>query len=177
MFKVIGYQIPPNAVNSPDRKQIACSKLNIASPPFVLAFNPINYTSFAGTSNKKEASYSRQDFDRNSYLGNILDSLSGADIRVLVKYLEERSQMVGLQYNSRINILTLFKHYQVKFSKAFPSPKTHSYFMFMDSLSYHDKLLDAFETRYIPSCIHDNQQTINMIVLGLGTRFRKELIM
>ena len=78
---------------------------------------------------------------------SILENLNGSDIRVLVKYLEERSQMVGLQYNSCINILTLFNHYQVKFSKAFPSPKTHSYFMFMDSLSYHDKLLDAFETR------------------------------
>lgn len=129
MFKIIGYQIPPNAVNSPDRKQIACSKLNIASPPFVLAFNPINYTSFAGTSNKKEASYSRQDFDRNSYLGNILDSLSGADIRVLVKYIEERMQCD-------------------RFTRAFPTSKTQKYFKFFDYLSYNDKLLDAFETRF-----------------------------
>ena len=129
MFKIIGYQIPPNAVNSPDRKRIACAKLNIPIPPFGLAFNPINYTTFAGTSNKKEASYNRKDFDRNSYLDNILDNLSGADIRVLVKYLEERMQCE-------------------RFSRAFPTADSHEYFKFFDYLSYNDKLLDAFETRF-----------------------------
>ena len=37
----------------------------------------------------------------------------------------------------------------MKFSRVFPTPKTHDYFMFMDSLGYHDKLLDAFETRLV----------------------------
>ena len=130
MFRIIGYQIPPNAVNSPDRKKIACSKLNIPNPPFVnFCFNPINFTTFAGTSNKKEASYNRNDFNRDSYLDTILDNLTGADIRVLVKYIEERMQCE-------------------RFTRAFPNCQTHEYFKFFDFLSYNDKLLDAFETRF-----------------------------
>ena len=66
----------------------------------------------------------------------------------------------------------MFNHYQVKFSKAFPSPKTHSYFMFMDSLSYHDKLLDAFETRYIPSCLHDHM-IINNYCFRFGDKIQE----
>ena len=77
----------------------------------------------------KEASYKRHNFDRSLYLENILDNLTGADIRVLVKYIEERMQCE-------------------RFTRAFPSSRTHEYFKFFDYLSYNDKLLDAFETRF-----------------------------
>ena len=60
---------------------------------------------------------------------NILDNLTGADIRVLVKYIEERMQCE-------------------RFTRAFPSSRTHEYFKFFDYLSYNDQLLDAFETRF-----------------------------
>jgi len=129
MFRIVGYHIPPNAVSSPDRKSIASGKLNIARPPpFHLSFNPMQYSTM-GTSNMKEGSYDRNNFDRSTYLSTILDSLNGSDIRCLVKYLEERSQTY-------------------KFCPVFPNRNTHKYFQFMDYLSYHDKLLDAFEDRF-----------------------------
>ena len=77
----------------------------------------------------KEGSYDRNNFDRSSYLSTILEGLNGSDIRCLVKYLEERSQTS-------------------KFCPVFPNRNTHKYFQFMDYLSYHDKLLDAFEEKF-----------------------------
>ena len=79
------------------RKLIACSKLNLPPPPpFVLSFNPMQYSTI-GTSNLKEASYSSAELGRGSYLSSILDTLTGADIRVLVKFLEEASQATDIQ--------------------------------------------------------------------------------
>ena len=53
-----------------------------------------------GTSNLKEASYSSAELGRGSYLSSILDTLTGADIRVLVKFLEEASQATDIQPSS-----------------------------------------------------------------------------
>ena len=85
--------------------------------------------STVGKSNLKEGSYDKNDFSRSSYLNKILDNLNGSDIRTLVKYIEEKSQMK-------------------KFSIAFPTQKSHEYFQYMDYVSYNDKLLDAFEERF-----------------------------
>ena len=50
------------------RKNIACEKLNITNPPsYGLSFNPMHYCT-VGTTNQKEASYDRNNFDRESYL-------------------------------------------------------------------------------------------------------------
>ena len=50
------------------RKNIVCEKLNIISPPsYGLSFNPMHYCT-VGTTNQKEASYDRNNFDRGSYL-------------------------------------------------------------------------------------------------------------
>ena len=111
------------------RKEIVSSKLNIPRmPSYGFSFNPMQYST-VGKSNLKEGSYDRNDFSRNSYLHKILDNLNGSDIRTLVKYIEEKSQLR-------------------KFSIAFPTQKSHEYFQFMDYLSYNDKLLDAFEERF-----------------------------
>ena len=86
------------------RKLIACSKLNLPPPPpFVLSFNPMQYSTI-GTSNLKEASYSSAELGRGSYLSSILDTLTGADIRVLVKFLEEASQATENQPSSSLLI-------------------------------------------------------------------------
>ena len=119
MFRIIGYHIPPNAVSSPDRweqisvkiindsifrKLIICDKLNIPyPPPLLLSFNPIQYTTI-GSNNVKEASYDRNNMSRESYINTILDNINSADVRTLVKYLEEKSQCV-------------------KFCKAFPNKR------------------------------------------------------
>ena len=55
------------------RKNIACKKLNITSPPsYGLSFNPMHYCT-VGTTNQKEASYDRNNFDRGSYLNRCED--------------------------------------------------------------------------------------------------------
>ena len=111
------------------RKLTICDKLNIPyPPPLLLSFNPVQYTSI-GNNNLKEASFDKTDKSRESYLDSILENINSADVRTLIKYLEEKSQLG-------------------KFTKAFPTKRTHQYFQFMDYLSYNDKLLDAFEERF-----------------------------
>ena len=66
---------------------------------------------------------------RSAYLSSILDSLTSGDVRVLIKTLEEFSQLN-------------------KFSRVFPNAKSSEYFKFFDTVPYYDKLLDAFEERF-----------------------------
>ena len=65
----------------------------------------------------------------NCYLNQILEDLTSSDVRVLVKGAEEASQT---------------KH----FARIFPRKGSYKYFQYFDSLSYYDKLLDAFEEKF-----------------------------
>ena len=132
------------------RKLIACSKLNLPPPPpFVLSFNPMQYSTI-GTSNLKEASYSSAELGRGSYLSSILDTLTGADIRVLVKFLEEASQATENQPSPSCSFVQMFTSnvQAVKFKRVFPTVSSHKYFKFMEQLCYNDKLMDAFEHKF-----------------------------
>ena len=57
------------------------------------------------------------------------EDLTPGDLRQLIKSEEERNQT------------KLFR-------RLVPSEKSHKYLMYMERLSYYDKLLDAFESKY-----------------------------
>ena len=82
-----------------------------------------------GQSLRKQKKFKRTDFNRAAYLEEILEELTSSDVRVLVKGAEEASQA---------------RH----FSRVFPRNGSHKYFTYFDSLSYYDKLLDAYEEKF-----------------------------
>ena len=89
---------------------------------------------------KKQKLYPRNCFQRDKYIDTILNDLTASDVKILVKHMEENSQTK-------------------KFSRVFPTAKTHEYFQFFDYLPYYDKLLDAFEERFC----HDTASAIAYI--------------
>ena len=147
MFKIVGYHIPLDTLSNLERKNAACSKLNIPnvsskltivwpSPKnsskgqYQIGYSPELYSmALDGQSLRKQKNFKRTDFNRAAYLEEILEDLTSSDVRVLVKGAEEASQA---------------RH----FSKVFPRKSSHKYFQFFDSLSYYDKLLDAFEEKF-----------------------------
>jgi len=131
MFKIVGYHIPPAAVATPDKRRITCSKLNFPDESlklyYQIGFNQALYSTVMDDAGiKKQNLYPKHVFGRDTYLDKILQKLTGNDVKVLIKHLEE---------NSQAN----------KFSKIFPTSTTHEYFQYFDYLPYYDKLLDAFE--------------------------------
>jgi len=132
MFKIVGYHIPLDTLSNLDRKNAACSKLNIpnVSSQYQIGYSPELYSmALDGQSLRKQKNFKRKDFNRAAYLEQILEDLTSSDVRVLVKGAEEASQA---------------RH----FSRVFPKKGSHKYFQYFDSLSYYDKLLDAFEEKF-----------------------------
>jgi len=132
MFKIVGYHIPLDSLSNLERKNAACSKLNIpnVSSQFQIGYSPELYSmALDGQSLRKQKCFKRTDFNREFYLDQILEDLTSSDVRVLVKGAEEASQT---------------KH----FARIFPRKGSYKYFQYFDSLSYYDKLLDAFEEKF-----------------------------
>jgi len=132
MFKIVGYHIPLDTLSNLDRKNAACAKLNIPnmSSQYQIGYSPELYsTALDGQSLRKQKKFKRTDFNRVAYLEEILEELTSSDVRVLVKGAEEASQA---------------RH----FSRVFPRNGSHKYFTYFDSLSYYDKLLDAYEEKF-----------------------------
>ncbi|KAL1122063.1 hypothetical protein AAG570_003469 [Ranatra chinensis] len=67
--------------------------------------------------------------DRDVYLESILSDLTPDDVRHLIQYEDELTQ-IG------------------KFEKIFPTPDTHYYQQFFDTPRYYNMLFDAWETKY-----------------------------
>jgi hypothetical protein len=103
---------------------------HLLSGQFKLGFNPAMYSvALDGQGMKKQARFAKEAFDNDLRKCDILEDLTANDVRVLVKTAEEFSQAR-------------------KFSRVFPSPTSHQYLQFFDSVSYYDKLLNAFEAKY-----------------------------
>ena len=63
------------------------------------------------------------------WLGSILEDLKPCDIRQLVHYEDEQTQLVN-------------------FRKIFPTPESHRYLKYMEYPRYFNLLLDAWENKY-----------------------------
>ncbi|KAK2711574.1 tubulin monoglutamylase TTLL4-like isoform X2 [Artemia franciscana] len=66
---------------------------------------------------------------RQEWLGSILEDLKPCDIRQLVHYEDEQTQLVN-------------------FRKIFPTPESHRYLKYMEYPRYFNLLLDAWENKY-----------------------------
>ncbi|XP_065214655.1 tubulin monoglutamylase TTLL4-like [Planococcus citri] len=66
---------------------------------------------------------------RNDYLNKILEDLTPEDVRILIAYEDELTQIGS-------------------FIKVFPTPDSHKYFKYFKKVSYYNLLLDAWETKY-----------------------------
>ncbi|KAK2582281.1 hypothetical protein KPH14_004624 [Odynerus spinipes] len=66
---------------------------------------------------------------RGSYLNDILRDLTADDIKRLIQYEDELNRLGSYQ-------------------RIFPTKDTHKYFKYFTSLSYYNRLLDAWETMY-----------------------------
>ena len=146
MFRLVGFHLPLGALSSPERRAAACtilrvdnnysearrvSSLVLCPGQFQLGFNPAIYSvSLDGAGMKKQTLFRNTAYaSREAYKDDILKELTSNDVRVLVKTAEEFSQCR-------------------RFSRVFPSKDSHTYFPYFDSVSYYDKLLDAFEMRF-----------------------------
>ncbi|XP_046436053.1 tubulin monoglutamylase TTLL4-like [Neodiprion fabricii] len=69
---------------------------------------------------------------RQDYLESILATLTPDDVRRLIRYEDEATQVGG-------------------FEKIFPTRSSHRYHKFFDKLRYYNKLLDAWEETYWPN--------------------------
>lgn len=131
MFHLVGYHIPRLAVTTSTRRSIVLNKFNL---PHIssqhISFDSRVYSCLLSNSDiQKQSQFPRNQKDRKSYLPAILKELTGADVKILVKTLDEFSQLK-------------------KFSRIFPRKNSNKYFEFFDELPYYDKLLDAFEDRF-----------------------------
>ncbi|XP_023329647.1 tubulin polyglutamylase TTLL4 [Eurytemora carolleeae] len=131
MFQIIGYHVPPAALSNHARKSGSCQLLDFdLNKVNSLGFNPAVYTRTLDDDDiKKQNLYPRQVKERSSYIPGILDRFTGSDVRVLRKTLEEF-------YNLK------------KFSRIFPTRASSKYLNYLNTVSYYDKLLDGFVTRY-----------------------------
>ena len=157
MFKIVGYHIPASAISTEERRATACKLLNIpntmskdwalielylSSGANNMGFNPAIYNATLDEQGiKKQKQFSKLKFDANCIDNNILTDMTANDVRVLVKTSEEFSQT---------------RH----FSRVFPSTASHQYFQYFDSISYYDRLLDAFVRKFSETC-EDGLQLID----------------
>jgi hypothetical protein len=91
--------------------------------------------------------------NRYEYTDDILDYLTPADVKVLIKTCEEM----------RVT---------AEFSRIFPTAATHKYLTFMDEVTYYDKLLDSFMTYCKNKSFMDGVQLVrNMTLLHFPDGF------
>merc|ERR1711951_25476 len=130
-YNIIGYHIPVSAVSNPNRKTILSKLLGVDERTAKsLVFNPKIYSRVLEQDDiSKQNQYPKHLADRNSYINRIMSRLTASDVRVLAKTLEEYSKLE-------------------KFSRIFPDRTTNKYLLYLDEVSYYDKLLDGFIYKY-----------------------------
>jgi hypothetical protein len=97
--------------------------------------------------------------NRAEYTDDILDHLTPADVKVLIKTCEEM----------RVT---------EEFSRIFPTAATHKYLTFIDEVTYYDKLLDSFMTYCKEKSFMDGVQLVRNMTLfhfpdGLASSSRR----
>lgn len=166
MLRIIGYHIPSNLYMHKDigAKLVdnSGSKAKKSGIQFVTFERKVYSRHPDNQDEVKQSEFSRNYIERKEYVKEILRGkkrsffhvvmsekygaislldLTSLDVRTLIRLEEERSQLK-------------------QFRRIFPTPQTHAYFRFMESVSYFDKLLDAYETEY---GMEGRERALNMI--------------
>uniref|UniRef100_A0A146MB87 Tubulin polyglutamylase TTLL4 n=2 Tax=Lygus hesperus TaxID=30085 RepID=A0A146MB87_LYGHE len=129
ILNIAGYHIP-DRFNDISKDELS-KKLGVKGP---LCYDSRMYVPELSMKERNKQSFFREAADRESYLDSILEDLTPDDVRHLVVYEDEITQ-VG------------------SFQKVFPTPQTHEYFQFFEESRYYNMLFDAWETKY-----HSNRE-------------------
>lgn len=124
VFNIAGYQIPPNLTH---RESSHLAREHDVELPIRMDLKMHN-TSLTEQEKQKHSLYADLTC-RDDYLFDILEDLTPDDVRHLVAYEDELTQVD-------------------KFEKVFPTTTSHEYFQFFDVQRYYNMLLDAWEDQY-----------------------------
>lgn len=123
ILNLAGFHIPDRIPD--EHKDEVASELGLEGSE--LCFDPRIYS--MGLSPEERDKHDRfTNMDRDEYMSTILEDLTPDDVRHLIRYEDELTQ-VG------------------NFEKIFPTPETYKYHQFFEEARYYNRLFDAWETR------------------------------
>ncbi|XP_023290516.1 tubulin polyglutamylase TTLL4 [Orussus abietinus] len=125
VFNMVGYQIPPNVSSSEAAK---IGKRYQVDP--VCHDVRLYRTSLSYQEKHKQSLYANAKC-RSDYLDDIIEDLTPDDVRHLVVYEDELTQLD-------------------RFERIFPTCSSHRYFQFFEAPRYYNMLFDAWEEKYAP---------------------------
>ncbi|XP_050428184.1 uncharacterized protein LOC126838099 isoform X2 [Adelges cooleyi] len=129
LMNMVGYHVPNKM--SPTTHNALLKMLGIKSP---LCYDKRLYTFNLSTKEREKQDFFINLESREEYINNILDELMPDDIRHLIEYEDELTQ-VG------------------SFQKVFPTTNSHKYHQYFDGPRYYNMLFDAWENKY-----HDKRE-------------------
>ncbi|PBC32195.1 tubulin monoglutamylase TTLL4-like [Apis cerana] len=121
VLNMAGYQIPKN-------EQVSSNGISNKKYDSI-AHNYKLYSTALNLQEKTKQNEINAIETRDEYLAIILENLTRDDIRQLIRYEDELSQVEN-------------------FEKIFPTKNSYCYFKFFEVKRYYDRLLDAWENRY-----------------------------
>lgn len=121
VLNMAGYQIPKN-------EQVSSNGISNKKYDSI-AHNYKLYSTALNLQEKTKQNEINAIETRDEYLAIILENLTRDDIRQLIRYEDELSQVEN-------------------FEKIFPTKNTYCYFKFFEVKRYYDRLLDAWENLY-----------------------------
>uniref|UniRef100_A0A1B6JU11 Tubulin polyglutamylase TTLL4 n=1 Tax=Homalodisca liturata TaxID=320908 RepID=A0A1B6JU11_9HEMI len=123
LMNIAGYQIP-NKLSS----QVQTELMENLGLDSTLCFDRRLYTTALSNEEKQKHVTFQQSEDREDYLNQILRDLTPDDVRHLVQYEDELTQLGNFQ-------------------KIFPTTETHDYHQFFETPRYYNMLFDAWEVK------------------------------
>lgn len=126
LFNIAGFQIP--AKLSKDQESAFLDAYGLKDKTHSFCYDKrLYWTTLSKEEKMKHESHHM--LSRHEYLNTILEDLTPDDVRHLIQFEDELTQLG-------------------RFEKVFPTPRTHVYHQFFESPRYYNMMLDAWETRY-----------------------------
>lgn len=123
VFNMAGYQLPESIPVEEAQKLAQRYQLNSVCQDYRLYSTDLSYQE-----RHKQSMYANLR-NRDDYLHDIIEDLTPDDVRVLISYEDELTQLD-------------------RFEKIFPTTTTHQYFQYFDVPRYYNMLVDAWEAKY-----------------------------
>ncbi|KAG7210946.1 hypothetical protein KM043_016320 [Ampulex compressa] len=123
VFNIAGYQLPPSIPAEEAEKLAEIYQLDPVCQDFRL------YRNSNGYQERHKQSLFANFTNRKYYLEEILEDLTPDDVRHLIAYEDELTQLG-------------------RFEKIFPTATSHEYLQYFDEPRYYNMLLDAWEAKY-----------------------------
>lgn len=124
LLNLAGYQIPSKMTATQQESLVPNLGINGS-----LCYDQRLYTTVLSPAERSKHNEYQQIESREEYLDSILKDLTPDDVRHLIQYEDELTQIGN-------------------FERIFPTNQTHEYFQFFDNPRYYNMLFDAWETRY-----------------------------